>query len=244
MRRRALLSTLSAVPPLALSGCLAGLPDDGEIHEPVREWQTDRSFTVTPDDGEVINVEVDTRRSTPATTRLSIRDPDDEVVATDRLEGTTLASSHEVDRAGPHEVFVTPQDSEGRGRVWIRLTVDDDPLTLDAEQYAPTLAEAIETSPRAELRDWEVDGDGIRLVAETDDSSFNLVVLLTDHYAESVENGLDTPLRLIVDETEHDERHRYRFTVEAAEAFLADGDRESFIETVLETREVEDRYTE
>lgn len=110
----------------ATAGCLASGEEKRRIHQPVREWETDPTFDMYVASSEALVVEIDTRRTTPDSTLVQVAGPDGSEIGKSRLNDAKTEATFAAEKTGNHRVFVRPERLQGRARVWVKITVDDD----------------------------------------------------------------------------------------------------------------------
>lgn len=243
MRRRTLLG---CVPVLALgstSGCLAiDGNDDGRdrgrtIHQVVREWETDRTFSLEAATGEFLVVALDTRRPVPGRTEITVFDPDEQPVATYQLTAGEPTVVHEARTDGRYGVLVTPEDQDRQPvRVWIRITVEETPPDARLERRAGTIVEGIDESTSAQVRGWDLDDRRLFVAIQSSGEPEEAVMTAARAYADGVSEGFELPFEGVIVDPDGEELARFEIAVRWAQSY-ATGEisRGEYLERVFET---------
>ena len=236
--RRSVLGSAVAAATIGLAGCLTAAQDDREIHKPVREWQEDRNFTVDVEAGEIIVIEVDTRRWTPTRTVVNLFDPKERPIEEyELLKGEfTPIRHHEAEMDGTYTLYVTPDHRDTRARVWIRIWVSDTVPEVDTETRIRGLVSAIEETPEETVHDWELGDDRASVSIETDGSVINAIMVVSGLYSDAVDSGLDVSLDGEI--TDGEETITFEIDLEwARDAADEELSREAYLDRIFETVE-------
>lgn len=249
MRRRGLLGCVSAVAFGPLAGCLSSGDDgtattgadggisDWEIHQVVREWETDRTFSLEVAAGEFLVVAIDTRRPVPGRTSVSVFDAEDRPVATYHLSPREPTVTHEVQMDGRYGVLVTPEDQDRQPvRVWIRITATETPPETRLERRVETIVDDVDDSTAARVRTWDLDDSRLFVAIERTGDPDRAVMAAACAYADGVAGGLDLPFEGVIVDPEGNELARFEIAVAWARSYASGTiSRDEYLARVFET---------
>lgn len=131
MRRRALLTAISGITAASLAGCVS--TTKAKYDRTVRDWQEveDRSFTVNPEAGDTIRIELQETQSTGASFDIYKPDMWDgirvfESPSMSQSRGNLQPIEYVVEEGGEHSVVVHPCCKPGGGIsfAWVRIYVE------------------------------------------------------------------------------------------------------------------------
>lgn len=239
VNRRTILQYVSTVGIFPASGCLGIGDDKNEIHQVVRDWESDKTFVVDVDEGDVINVELDTRREVPGLTTIHVLDPDERPVGTYELFETSPVMFYEVDVDGSHTVVVEPTSPSGNQspvRVWVRITVHDTLPSDLVDTMARGVVAGIDQSATERVHEWELRDEQLSVTVVSPRSSGDAVTTVGQAYASGVDSGLTVPIDVTVVTPDGETTEEFVIEVALAREYAAGEITTSeYVDRILET---------
>ncbi|MDR5673993.1 hypothetical protein RH858_12645 [Halalkaliarchaeum sp. AArc-GB] len=241
MYRRTLLGCVPVLALGAAPGCLAvdgdGGVDDREVHQVVREWETDRTFSLEAATGEFLVVALDTRRPVPGRTTITVFDPGEQPIATYQLTAGEPTVVQEVRTDGRYGVLVTPEDQDRQPvRVWIRITVEETPPETRLERRSEAIFDAIDESAAVQVRGGDIDDSRLFVAIQSSGEPEEAVMTAARAYAEGVAEGFELPFEGVVVDPNGEELARFEIAVRWAQSYAAgEISRGEYLERVFET---------